>query len=98
MINKHLLFRRFPVMPETVMDRIADLYTSLASLSKSKIAEKVSNETGFYVSKKVACEFIDFAREHCDLKPCSADSKFNLNSKMRFFKNGKVVKEVIHAC
>ena len=98
MINKHLLFRRFPVMPEHVMDRIVDLYTSLASLSKSKIAEKVYKETGFYVSKKTACEFIDFAREHCDLKPCSADSKFNLNSKMRFFKNGKVVKEVVHAC
>ena len=98
MINKHLLFRRFPDMPETVMDRIVDLYTSLASLSKNKITEKVSKETDFDVSKKEVCEFIDFAREHCYMKPCSADSKFNLHSRMRFFKDGELIREVIHAC
>ena len=98
MKNKHLLFRRFPDTPEFVMDRIIDLYSSLASLSKSNIAEKVTRETGFFVSKKICCEFIDFARENCDLKPCSAESKFNLHSKMRFFKSGKLVKEVIYAC
>jgi len=98
MKNKHLLFRRFPVMPEHAMDRIIDLYTSLSRLSKNKIAEKVSKETNSEVSKSEVLEFIDFAKEKCFLKPFSAESKLSIHSKMRFFKDGELIREVIHAC
>ena len=93
--NKHLLFRRFPSTHEVVMDRVIDLYQSQASLSKNSIATKVTKELGIFTSKKTVCELIDFARENCGVKHGTSESKLDCNEKMRFFKGGQLIRQVV---
>ena len=89
MNNKHLLFRAFPVTPERVMDRVIDLYQSKNSISKKLIASKVTKEFEFFISESEVSRLIEFARDNCGVRPCSAESKFDLTSKMRFFQKRK---------
>ena len=94
--NKHLLFRRFPDLPEHVMDRIIELYQSRGRPSKEEITKKVCNSTDFKLSKKTTCEFIDFAKKNCGLKFAVSEERLvDSSCRMRFFKDDKLIRQVV---